>query len=554
MHRQSFYNFQLGCCALAALFSGCAHVVPLSGGEPDRTPPKVLAVNPEQNKMVKESGKKVFYFKTDEYIQVKDASNEVSINPVCRQPVQVREKGKGFEIQIEDTLLSNCTYSIDFGKAIGDLRENNTLKDYNFVFSTGSNFDTASIKGIVKSSPNKEPLNGIRVNFYSDTSWNAPINSKPLYSFRTDENGSFNARWLKPGTYKVMAVRDNNKNLMYDQDESFAFLNQPISTDTINPIELQLSPPQSFKPYIKKVIFPFPGKAELVFNSSFNFFDCQMEVINYPENLYHSRWERDTLLIWYNFEALDNPIIKFKFNQVVCDSITLPAKANKNGKTLQSEKIPSISLGIYNGQSFVTNEVIYLRSNLSITKINADRIFILKNDSQLIQPKVNYPEPDLISRRYANEKDKSLLKISDKALFYGKSQILILPGALTCQTNETNTDTVKIPLSRPQESESGNISFELSNDRPHGLLFELRSDNKQLIRSIYMPANIKKQNIKVIGLQPGNYNLSVILDEDGNAGWSQANYFKKSQPEKILQYEQIIRVLPEWEIEVKWKP
>ena len=66
-------------------------------------------------------------------------------------------KRKTLLITLPDSLEENTTYSINFGNAIGDFNEGNELKNFSYVFSTGPEIDSLSIKGNVIDALTLEP-------------------------------------------------------------------------------------------------------------------------------------------------------------------------------------------------------------------------------------------------------------------------------------------------------------------------------------------------------------------------------------------------------------
>ena len=50
-------------------------------------------------------------------------------------------------------------------------------------------------------------------------------------------------------------------------------------------------------------------------------------------------------------------------------------------------------------------------------------------------------------------------------------------------------------------------------------------------------------------LDPANYIIRVIFDENGNGKWDTGNYLQKIQPEKVSYYPDVIDVRANWELE-----
>ncbi len=93
----------------------------------------------------------------DEYFKLNNQFTGNNHEP-CTQDKQpdFKSKQKSLVITLKDTLEKNTTYVINFGKAIADVTEGNILKNFTYVFSTGSHIDSLSISGTVTDTlPNK---------------------------------------------------------------------------------------------------------------------------------------------------------------------------------------------------------------------------------------------------------------------------------------------------------------------------------------------------------------------------------------------------------------
>ena len=119
---------------------------------------------------------------------------------------------------MKDTLLSETTYTINFGNAISDLNEGNLLPDFEYVFSTGKQIDSLSVTGIALNSFDHKPLKNedIMVMLYDNLADSAPMLQIPRYIGRAGSNGLFAINNIHPGTCRIVALNDANNNLKYD--------------------------------------------------------------------------------------------------------------------------------------------------------------------------------------------------------------------------------------------------------------------------------------------------------------------------------------------------
>ena len=92
--------------AVAAVFSlaavSCASVGYPEGGEVDRTPPKPLTSSPDNGTTNFSSAEIKIIF--DEYVQLKNVSDNVLISPPFAQKPEITANGKNVQIKIKDTL------------------------------------------------------------------------------------------------------------------------------------------------------------------------------------------------------------------------------------------------------------------------------------------------------------------------------------------------------------------------------------------------------------------------------------------------------------------
>lgn len=86
----------------------------------------------------------------DEFVNVTNAASEVRTSPLLQFSPTVEAINKRVVVKIPDSLLNeNTTYHITFGNAIGDVHENNPFTGYTYIFSTGNYFDSLRLAGHV---------------------------------------------------------------------------------------------------------------------------------------------------------------------------------------------------------------------------------------------------------------------------------------------------------------------------------------------------------------------------------------------------------------------
>ena len=200
--------------ALLILVYSCASIGSPDGGPYDETPPKFVAANPVPGATNSKSKKIILEF--DENIKLEKASEKVVVSPPQLKQPEIKSNGRKVTVKLQDTLMRNTTYTIDFSDAIVDNNEGNPLGNFSYTFSTGEVIDTLEISGNVLNAYNLEPVKGIQVGIHSNLSDTA-FTKLPLERVAmTDSRGHFSIKGIAPGSYHVYALKDGNQNYRYD--------------------------------------------------------------------------------------------------------------------------------------------------------------------------------------------------------------------------------------------------------------------------------------------------------------------------------------------------
>ena len=217
---------------VALLLAACASMGRPEGGPRDELPPVFVDSRPAVGALNVDNKKITIQF--DENIQVDDPSNKIVISPVQKEMPSIQANAKRIVVELRDTLLPDMTYTIDFTDAVKDLNEGNVLDGFALDFSTGSTIDTLCISGMVLEARNLEPAQGMLVGVYSNLSDTA-ISSLPLERIsKTNQYGQFSVRNLKPGTYRIFALNDMNRDFHWDRSEDIAFYDVTVSPEAVS--------------------------------------------------------------------------------------------------------------------------------------------------------------------------------------------------------------------------------------------------------------------------------------------------------------------------------
>ena len=124
--------------AVILLTSNCARKGRPNGGLKDSLAPVMVIANPPY-KSINFNSKKI-KLSFDEYVTLDKLNQQLVISPPLKYAPTISPQGspsKEITIKLTDTLKENTTYIFNFGNSIKDNNEGNTLKSFNYVFSTG---------------------------------------------------------------------------------------------------------------------------------------------------------------------------------------------------------------------------------------------------------------------------------------------------------------------------------------------------------------------------------------------------------------------------------
>ena len=169
--------------------SSCANEAPPTGGKKDIKPPRVKYSTPG-NKAINFKGNQI-KIRFDEYIVQSLDPSEIIVSPPLPKNPKYLVNGKTLVVRLPDSLKDSTTYTINFGDAIKDNNENNILKNFTFVFATGSNLDSASLSGYIINIKEPTKTEDFIAALYPADSVDGILKNKPYYFAQTDKTGSF---------------------------------------------------------------------------------------------------------------------------------------------------------------------------------------------------------------------------------------------------------------------------------------------------------------------------------------------------------------------------
>lgn len=224
---------------LVFILANCARESRPTGGLKDTTAPNVVWEKPINNSVSVEPQKITIKF--DESVKLNKVQENCIISPAFDEFPKITTQKNKVIISLKDNkLLPNTTYNFSFTNAIEDINEGNKIETYSYAFSTSTVIDSFKIAGKVIYAEHGIAPKSAFVLLHSDLNDSAFSTKKPKYVTQTTKDGSFEFNHIAPGTYKLFALEDANKDYIFNQaNEKIAFYDTLITpsaqrvTDTV---------------------------------------------------------------------------------------------------------------------------------------------------------------------------------------------------------------------------------------------------------------------------------------------------------------------------------
>jgi uncharacterized protein (DUF2141 family) len=220
---------------------GCANIQPPPGGPEDKDSPFVDTTQIPFG-TTRFMGKSI-WLHFNEYVEKSRVIESISLSPEKR--LEYNWSGKELEILFAENLDSNTTYSLTLGTDWADLRGNKPKESYSLIFTTGTTLDSGVIKGSVTT---PQP-SGLMVLLYPLTGINPDTldirHTKARYKLQTGTSGRFEFKALPSGKYRLVAIKDEAKNGLYDAgQDAFGTTSNEVEVlpDTSKNLSAQLKP------------------------------------------------------------------------------------------------------------------------------------------------------------------------------------------------------------------------------------------------------------------------------------------------------------------------
>lgn len=529
MNRQAARRRQLSYLACCALLVSCAQIRGLEGGERDTRPPELLHSSPANfSTWFKE---RTIILTFDEYIQLNNLSQELIVSPPLAKPVSAMVKKKSAWITIEEALIPGTTYIFNFGNAIVDFTEGNKA-DVQYVFSTGGVIDSLVVSGVVTDAWTGKPAEGVRVMLYPDTSDTRVLQSPPLYLGRTNGNGEFRLSYLAPGAFHLVALAEELENYKLDPDERLAFSDSLVRSavdDSMRvPLRLAIAPnlylpksPEIIRTDSLGMMRVFWPQQDIPLVVKPDRSDLEARVFRPPGN--------DTVTCWLSGASLNREEKIVLRAGEKADTIYTPYYS----KAIQRAPKPVVP----SDSRMLPSSLVRLIWPAPLSQINADQISWIMPDSSRKAVEVR-----------ASIRPNEMELVTDNSR-PGQYKLSLLPGAITSIHGAVN-DTLELSFTIPQPNEMGSIQLRTEGELKGRSLVLLLSDTRGNERW-KGPVNVPGE-WKITDLFPGEYELRIWDDADGDDRWTVTDFDSRKPAETVWVYSGKIAVRANWELDLRW--
>lgn len=510
-----------------SLIVSCAQVVAPTGGEPDRTPPSVLSLSPENQSLNFSASS--FTLEFDEYVVLINLKEQLLVSPPLKYSLENKIKGKKLTFTIRDTLTENTTYVFNFGNAIVDLNEGNPLENFQYVFSTGPVIDSLTLSGRVVDAFELTAEKEAVLLLYPATSEDSAISKQlPTYVSRANEEGSFYFTNLAAGDYKLYSLVDKNDNYLYDRpDEKIGFL-----SNLVNPVDSQKK--------VQLFSFSLPDTNQFIENQKVQENALELTFKIKPENValqlidttienfvQYTETKENKLTIWHKETSATK--LKLEVRQgSFSDTVKFTPSMLNDSLTLE------LTNKLQGKQNFF--EPIQLSFNRPLRAILTDSISILDSDSNRVEFTVTV---DTINSKSA------MLSIANSEAT--NLLLSILPNAFEDIYGKSN-DSISIGLFFNTPDDFGNLLVKIKELNEQNLILQLTNSKGEILKEYFTTDTLYTFN----HLPAAKYGLKLIADENNNGKWDSGNLYEKRHPERVIIYNEPIDIRQNWDKEIIW--
>lgn len=573
--------------ALVLVYS-CANMGMPRGGPKDKSAPVIVKSIPEFNAVNVTDNKIRITF--DEFVVPDELNDKFIVSPPTAKKPVFKTKGKTFIVDLNEKLLPNTTYSLDFKDGVVDNNEKNKYRDLRMAFSTGPTLDSLRIVGFVRDAFTLEPAGKCYILLYKGDSDTLIYKSRPDFVGKTNSMGFFAVSNLPAASFLMYAMSDIDNNLKYTPGvDSIAFLGKKITPSaTFQPErDTVVTGPDTLVVLGKTRFYPDPVNFSLFFEKGFDLnldkyertgrktIDLtftgstadtfNMELLNVEHaaswNLIEKSRNKDTMKVWLTDSLVykrDTLALKLSYLQqdslgafyTKDDTVKLyltgeQSNASEKNKRKERRKIvtepTNVVLSSNIGNKFDTYRDIRIESPEPILSFDTSQVRLyVKLDTTYVKSTCRIRPDSANQRRYL---------VSHPWKFNTDYRLTIDSTALRTIYNLYGAE-FKVDFKTQEEEHYGKIIYTIQNAQGPTIIQLLENDRgEKVLKSIRIE---KDGEITMPLLEPGKYLMKAIFDRNNNGKWDSGNLKEQAEPEEVCYYQSVIKVRSNWDNVATW--
>lgn len=559
------YLFSIGILSFLIIYflTYCASITAPGGGPRDTIPPILIRSYPE-NKSLNYSGNSIRLI-YDEYLKIENLNKQLIITPIIQEEYEQKIRKNSIELIFPESFLDSTTYTFNFQEAIQDITEGNVTPDNVLAFSTGDYIDSLYINGKVMNLFSNRPVEGFTVCLYQVDDTLDIFNSPPLYLTRTNKEGKYLIENIKNGNYRIYVYNDVNSNLTCDMPrEMFGFTSDTLylnsNVDSIflkvqyldmRSIQIQRAGPagkyyeiKTNKTIVDYAIMPMDTSVTIYHN-----FGDDRKTIRFYDNIFSA----DSVeFIFQASDSVENIFVDtlfMKFIETKRDleefSLTVTPKNKSQIIDLFSAELrfrkplKSIHLdSIYFEYDSVTYQ--YLNDSMKYSLNNRRDVLTFEMELFLSDYIQKLIESDTVSQK--RTEDTSPVRGSGGSNPTNKKLMLHIPRGTFISADMDTSTTLVLEYQMLKPENFGSIKGTVNSSFDY-FTIQLIKGNKDIVREIH---NQKQYEFKTV--EPGQYSIRILIDNNSNGKWDPGNIFKNIGPEDIYFFPDELTIRKNWEL------
>ncbi len=535
----------------ASLF--CAGQIAPSGGPPDTTPPEILSSYPEPRTINFRDHKLALSF--SKYVDRRSVEESIFVSPSLG-PLTFDWGSTDVEISFADSLRPDATYILTLGTDLRDTRNNHLTKSFSLPFSAGDRIDSCSLGGSV----DDKERGGVMIFGYLLNGRNpdtlSPARAKPDYITQTGKDGSFTLPYLAFGTYRILAVRDEYKNLLYDPEKDFYGIFGPDITlapgkAALTGFQCRLASEDTSAPFISSARALDRSHVLLKFNEAIDARSVGGVEI------------RDTAsgsplgildLSFAEPPALEATLVTAEQKASAPYRLTVGRARDLSGNLIRSPQNTGDFSGIPDpdtsrpqftlsaGRSIPLDDTFHIKFSEPVVKESFERGFSLRPDSA----------PGRIQGKFVWWFSRAVSFVPERLLAAGSDyRITIRPDSVIDFSGNHGRDSLAVIRFHTVDegslsSLSGDIADESTTDARGRFFVTARNLAESESRTIILGGAGK---FAFSDLKEGRYVLTAFRDRDGNGAYSYGKPFPFMTAERFLVYPDTLTLRARWPLE-----